>query len=234
MLSKWTCQTCNCFYPNKLRQPFPDIMRILRYFGFSTQSISSLSTNLHLKRSSWKHIWFVDLEKIHKHIISINSPTNHQTGKAQPTIATVNPPCGPWTHVTFPWLRSLLNFWLWPNSGPVKRNLDICIIDVDFFICQCNHVDGLGDFWYDQKIYLGKKLSNLSKSKFWVVFLNYTRFPSHPLLHPVETPHQLSQVESFDSKLSRSSWIRLTDQARFDGDADSHRSESCKTLSFMN
>ena len=41
----------NCFCPNKLCQPFPDIRRILRYFGFSTQSISSVYTNLHLQRS---------------------------------------------------------------------------------------------------------------------------------------------------------------------------------------
>ena len=194
-------------------------MGILRYFGFSAQSISSLSTNLHLhlKRSSWKHILFVDVENIHKHIISINT--------------TKNPLLGPWTHVTFPWLRSLL-ILIMTQLRTCKTKFGHLRHWCRLFHLSCNHVDGLGDFWYDQKIYLGNKLFNLSKSKFWVVFSIHQI--SHPSIHPVETPHQLSQVESFDSKLSRSSWIRLTDQARFDGDADCHRNESYKTLSFMN
>ena len=62
---------------------------------------------------------------------------------------------------------------------------------------------------------MGKNCSIFQKVSSGLFFLKQISFP---LIHPVETPHQLSQVESFDSKLSRSSWIRLTDQARFDGE----------------
>ena len=196
-------------------------MRILRYFGFSAQSTSSLSTNLHLhlKRSSWKHILFVDLENIHKHIISIN--------------ITKNPPLGPWTHVSFPWLRSLLNL-IMTQLRTCKTKFGHLHHWCRLFHLSCNHVGVLVDFWYDQKIYLGKKKCSIfQKVSSGLFFFKADFLPTHPSIR-WRFPHQLSQVESFDSKLSRSSWIRFTDQARFDGDADSHRNESYKTLNFMN
>ena len=70
---------------------------------------------------------------------------------------------------------------------------------------------------WPEDISWGKK-STFPK-KVWIV-LYFIHQISFPPIHPSRWgfSHQLGQIESFDSKLSRSSWIRFTDQAMFDGE----------------